>query len=636
MLENPLAPPAHDLVTYADVMRSLVGKATPTARNQLNSLRFLLKHTLWPPSAPTDRRRVIEFFDEHGAAELGVSRASLSVHKSQALAALPRKQRGARSTQSLGGDYRRIYEACPERLVGASRSVIGTFLVYLEDRGIRPDAISSLTLEEYKAHRLLVSPRSAKTIEKTMKTISRIWRALGDNGELAGLALATLPNSDTRDPRQFHVDPQIFSALMTEFEEKIAPWARGERSNSGETFKEAVARLDAMSPEITDKKTAWKERRADKKTSESLKNKSDKWLEAAGFVKRSGQWGAARQKAARDQILACAKAIYLHEGYLIESFDEFCDPDIAAACCEIIARKNGHKGDDSSYIHTILQLHRKIASKYLQLPEDVLERLEAIAEAYPAPMPGIRPKNKAKLRRFTQEKIQAFVNLSNSLIKDANVAIKRARKQAEADLGRKVEVQDLLNETIIRTIMQACAHDIMLARAPRIANFRAISLDWLRRDETKTVITVPAVMIKKRTKGDADLSILLSEEQSERLWTYILRIRPHVLRRDDYENRNLFPCISTKVQAPNRSYDNLLPGLCKVVSRKLGVEIHPHLYRHLIGWIWLKDDPTRLPDVQKMLGHKSLATTLASYAELDESGILQSWNDHIQNMRTKK
>lgn len=58
--------------------------------------------------------------------------------------------------------------------------------------------------------------------------------------------------------------------------------------------------------------------------------------------------------------------------------------------------------------------------------------------------------------------------------------------------------------------------------------------------------------------------------------------------------------------------------------------MHPHLYRHLLGWIWLREDLRRLPEVQKLLGHRSIKTTVRYYAQIDETLCLQDWQDFLE------
>lgn len=74
--------------------------------------------------------------------------------------------------------------------------------------------------------------------------------------------------------------------------------------------------------------------------------------------------------------------------------------------------------------------------------------------------------------------------------------------------------------------------------------------------------------------------------------------------------------------------------MVRLVHRHVGVQINPHLYRHLIGWIWLRESLDNLPKVQKLLGHKSIKTTITYYAEIDETLALQDWQDHLEGRRT--
>jgi integrase len=71
----------------------------------------------------------------------------------------------------------------------------------------------------------------------------------------------------------------------------------------------------------------------------------------------------------------------------------------------------------------------------------------------------------------------------------------------------------------------------------------------------------------------------------------------------------------------------------KLLKRHVEVSIHPHLYRHLIGWIWLKQSIDNLPKVQKLLGHKSIQTTLDYYAELDEELVFDDWQKYINDLK---
>ena len=173
----------------------------------------------------------------------------------------------------------------------------------------------------------------------------------------------------------------------------------------------------------------------------------------------------------------------------------------------------------------------------------------------------------------------------------------------------------------------ALAHEIMLARAPRPGNLLDIDLaaHVRRRADGGVTIELPKHLVKNRV----DLAIPLSGRASAFFDTYVEKARPLLLTARNAANSRLFPAR----HADEGHYSALTKRLIDEVHRRIGVRIHPHLYRHILGWIWLRENPGALPAVQRLLGHKKLETTLKFYVELDETLALQQWADFQEKKR---
>ena len=107
-------------------------------------------------------------------------------------------------------------------------------------------------------------------------------------------------------------------------------------------------------------------------------------------------------------------------------------------------------------------------------------------------------------------------------------------------------------------------------------------------------------------------------------------MREKCLLANDDRNPYLFPG-QVKKEEPGQPYKTLLKRVSRLLNKKVGSRINPHLYRHLVGWIWLKKSTDNLPKVQQLLGHKSLQTTIDYYAELDPSLVFDEWNEYLNN-----
>lgn len=125
----------------------------------------------------------------------------------------------------------------------------------------------------------------------------------------------------------------------------------------------------------------------------------------------------------------------------------------------------------------------------------------------------------------------------------------------------------------------ALAHEIMLARAPRPGNLLDIDLaeHVRRRADGGVTIELPRHLVKNRL----DIAIPLNGRVSELFDAYVERARPLLLTARNAANTQLFPAR----HADEGHYSALTKKLIDEVHRRIGVRIHPHLYRHILGWI---------------------------------------------------
>ena len=160
-------------------------------------------------------------------------------------------------------------------------------------------------------------------------------------------------------------------------------------------------------------------------------------------------------------------------------------------------------------------------------------------------------------------------------------------------------------------------------------------LDWIAWQGDEARLVIPAAEVKMKGSDEADLAVPLGIRTSRLLRLLLDVVRPKALAKGDEANPYLFPQQGGETNA-GQPYKTVLKRVCRLLERHVGVKINPHLYRHLIGWIWLKDGPEHLPLVQRLLDHKQLQTTLDYYAELDEELVLTRWSDELETRRTSR
>jgi integrase len=66
-----------------------------------------------------------------------------------------------------------------------------------------------------------------------------------------------------------------------------------------------------------------------------------------------------------------------------------------------------------------------------------------------------------------------------------------------------------------------------------------------------------------------------------------------------------------------KSQDALRAQIGDTLAERCGLDFTPHAFRHLAAYKILEHDPTAYPLVQRVLGHKSLETTVRFYCGLE-------------------
>ena len=108
------------------------------------------------------------------------------------------------------------------------------------------------------------------------------------------------------------------------------------------------------------------------------------------------------------------------------------------------------------------------------------------------------------------------------------------------------------------------------------------------------------------TKTHAELELELTPETVSLLDEFLSEHRRLL---PGAESRWLFPGMT----GGPRSYRAMHNAVSRPFRRHAGIEISPHLYRHIIAKIIAERCPEHLHDVSRMLGHKSMRTTYGAY-----------------------
>jgi hypothetical protein len=257
----------------------------------------------------------------------------------------------------------------------------------------------------------------------------------------------------------------------------------------------------------------------------------------------------------------------------------------------LIQRAKGKKR--TSQVHGIASDLSMIARLYVRSPRSDLRKLSTIIAAVRPDEQGLPESVRRSLAPFRDiENVRAFLNLPELIMAD----VMRAK-------------------TITPTLANMVATALWISitqRAPlRISNLLSTDLtaNILRSHHGKNA-EVALYYPAHQVKNGKVLEIPLPPRTAKLLDLYLSKYRPVLIKTP---SNWLFPAPGGR---PKRS-SVMSADMQKLMRRHLGFAINPHSYRHVAAKLYLTAHPGRYTDVQMLLGHNRVQTTIDYYCEIE-------------------
>lgn len=224
---------------------------------------------------------------------------------------------------------------------------------------------------------------------------------------------------------------------------------------------------------------------------------------------------------------------------------------------------------------------------------------------------GLKQKNKERLAQFDDPKaLKAFYDLPLALVQRLAKS-KKAPSRRDAFLMRGAAMLELLFQMPLR-MRNVVALDFE-------KHVQLINTD----EGQRWRILIP----EHEVKNKIELSAVLPVKSTEllELWRHTYRpilAKPGVSKVFIGEKGNPIG------EGPLSKF------FSKMVMRELGLEVHPHLMRHLAAKLILKAHPGAYELVRQLLGHKNISTTINSYCTADVEAAFALFDDIVNNIRS--
>jgi len=252
-----------------------------------------------------------------------------------------------------------------------------------------------------------------------------------------------------------------------------------------------------------------------------------------------------------------------------------------------------------------------MARTWLKAPSDHLSALRLMRSRLPPVQTGLTTKNRTFLRQFEDPALKVkFCQLPDKLWKEAERWSKRGSPKKALVAAQLSAMIDLL------TIAPLRLSDLLSLKFGH-------HITWPAGDKRQAFMEIDTA--KTGETYVCDLPVVLSQ----RLRRYRDDILPAVLGRK---------CEHFVVSHSGvvKNYSTLEQQFTKTIRKHLGIHMTIHQVRHLAAKLLLDERPGAHEVVRQLLGHRSLAATMAFYAGINTKRAVKLHSELIETMRRSR
>lgn len=297
------------------------------------------------------------------------------------------------------------------------------------------------------------------------------------------------------------------------------------------------------------------------------------------------------------------------------------DPSTLASLADLVeisALKDGLRqlmapnGDkSSSAIADLASTLKAVARHWVKAPQAQLDAISNVQRRVEVRRRVMTETNRERLRQFDDpHAARALLNLPARLA----AAAERVR-------GRPMRAA-LLMQT-------AVAIELLLMAPVRVSNLAALDIDrHLVRPNSRSS-RLHLVISASEVKNRQDLEFTLPEETITLVERYLAAHRAVLAAAG---NRALFP--GRGLASKGRGM--LGKQISRAVRDHTGLQVHPHLFRHLTAKLYLDANPGGHEVVRRVLGHRSIETTTSYYTGSETASAVRHFDATLLRLRNSE